>query len=211
MKEYKNLSNLEADAKFKKKYLPKYFWFRNPGIFPPSSLIFLALLGLVYLLNSDMLISLYAIPFAVILLLGAIWLKTTKKIILNRLYETPDSYKICISKPISKDNDTIFLIFSKDSKRHNKHFIQSAQKDMVKNGFVESDMFSTMKQKIGTEAQPVSDEYTGGWDNIFITCMKKSDLNKSDALWKTEGFTFLLYINDKEILPVKRKDLASVL
>lgn len=209
MKENKSLSTLETDIKFKKKYLPKYFWFRNPGIFPPSSLIFLSLLGLVYLLNSDMLVSYYAIPFVAILLLGAIWLKMAKKLILKRLYESPDSYKICLAKPISEDNNTAYLIFSKDTKRHNKHFIQSIQKDMEKNGFTESDIFSTIKQKSEKEAQTISEEFTSGWDNIYIIGMKKSDLNKSDVLWKTEGFTFLLYINDKEILPVKRKDIKS--
>jgi ABC-type bacteriocin/lantibiotic exporter with double-glycine peptidase domain len=68
----------------KRKKLPRCFWFRQAAIYPPALVLFFALFGLIYLLNSNMLLTVYAIPFLLVFLLGAVWLKTVKRYILKQ-------------------------------------------------------------------------------------------------------------------------------
>lgn len=116
-----DLRRLETDNKFKKKHLPKLFWLTQAGIYPPASVIFIALMGLVYLLNSDMLISYYAIPFAILLLLGAIWLKATKKYVLKALFAKEDSFLVCVGSEVVKNEKFSYFVFSTSDKRHNQY------------------------------------------------------------------------------------------
>ncbi|MFR9165320.1 MAG: hypothetical protein ACLVKO_03455 [Dysgonomonas sp.] len=74
-----SLSKLEKNVSFKKKHLPKYFWLKNGSVYLPFLVLFFALFGLVYLLNYDMLLTVRAIPFALLFVIGAIWLKVAKR------------------------------------------------------------------------------------------------------------------------------------
>ncbi|GAB6013096.1 hypothetical protein [Viscerimonas tarda] len=80
----KKIRKQEKDNQSRKMKLPRYFWFRQFAIYPPSLALFAALFGLIYLLNYDMLVSVYAIPFVLTLILSAIWLKMAKKYILGK-------------------------------------------------------------------------------------------------------------------------------
>lgn len=202
MKGNKDLSALEGNEKFRKSYLPNYFWLRNPGIFPPSSLIFLALLGLIYLLNSDRLFTYYAIPFAVILVLGAIWLKMAKKLILKNLSNSADAYKVCLSTRITNENNISYIVFTTGTKRHNKYFIQTARKEIEESGLLQGEAFAALKSKSQKEIQLIPEEYTGGWDNILLKAIKKEVLNPVE-----ENLYPVVYLTPKDIVPLKKRDI----
>jgi hypothetical protein len=57
----------------------RWFWFKQPAIYPPSILLFFALFGLIYLLNYDKLITVYALPFFLLFAVGVIWLRMVKR------------------------------------------------------------------------------------------------------------------------------------
>jgi hypothetical protein len=63
------------------KKMLRWFWFKQAAIYPPSFVLFFSLFGLIYLLNYNMLLSGYAIPFIILFLAGAVWLKMVKRYI----------------------------------------------------------------------------------------------------------------------------------
>jgi len=168
------LSKLEKDTKFKKENLPQYFWFKQPAIYPPAAMLFLALYGLIYLLNIDKLISLYAIPFVALLLIGAIWLKTTKRYIWNNILKNEDSFRVCLAKVFGNKNGSFFVIFSVLGKRHDKHYIDNIEKKLQE--YLSNNDLSDMLKKSSGKAVHVNPDITGNDDTYIKSFYRKNVL-----------------------------------
>lgn len=196
------LNKLEKDEKFKKKYLPKYFWLKNAAIYPPSIFLFFALFGFVYLLNYNMLLTYYAIPFVVIFLLATIWFKMTKRAVLKRIFEDSSAYLICLAKVVKEDDNWIYALFATDEKRHNKYFVQDLAKN-VDEVFFDEETKSSIKQqarKIDKDLSPVS-------SSVYVKAFRKRDIAKNRESWKGEEVFPVFYIKGYGVLLIKQKDL----
>lgn len=79
----KKLKGQENNIKIKKKHYARGIW-KNYAFVPPALIVFIGIFGLLYLFNNDLLVSVYSIPFVAILLLGAIWIKLTKRHLIDR-------------------------------------------------------------------------------------------------------------------------------
>ena len=104
------LQRIEKNKKIRIKFYSKEVW-KNYSIVPPSGVLFVALFGFLYLFNLDLLISWYTIPFVVLLILGTVWLKATRKYILTKKIEEGNSFAICLSIPLMKKNGRTLRIF----------------------------------------------------------------------------------------------------
>lgn len=119
----KKLKGLENDIKLKRKFYSKGIW-KNYAFVPPALIVFIGVFGLLYLYNNDLLISLYSIPFVLILLLGAIWIKSTKKYLIDQKTSESNSFVICNAVPLTTNNQNELIIFTPGINRHNKNYIE---------------------------------------------------------------------------------------
>ncbi|QIK53469.1 hypothetical protein G7051_03535 [Dysgonomonas sp. HDW5B] len=124
------IQRLERNEKFRRKFYAKGVW-RNYAIVPPSGILFVALFGFLYLFNVDHLMSLYAIPFIILLLLGTIWLKATRKYIINQKISGKQPFAICLSIPLMKKNGKTIMMFSAGSNRLNKYYLEKEKKEIL--------------------------------------------------------------------------------
>ena len=205
-----NFSELEKNSKLKKKYLPHYFWLKTAAIYPPSCFLFLGLFGLLYLLNHDMLFTYYTIPFVVIFFLGTVWFKATKKQVLKTLLEKDDSYLVSLAKVINTENNWVYIIFTTGTKRHNKHFIQSSDKILKDDNFADSPQFAEMKQKVKTKAEVITIEGQNSSDEIYLMALSKKTVVKKNAKWQESEILPIFYIDERNILTIKAKDINSL-
>jgi len=196
------LKNIEKNFKIKKKYLPPNNWFKMTAIYPPAIFIFFALFGLVYLLNHDMLLSYYAIPFVVIFLLATIWLKRTRQILLNNLLEGKDAYLACLAKPVREEGGWIYAVFTTDEKRHNKYFIEDLAKKISLDSFDVEVLEQTKKKvyRLPAVISPVS-------ESAYMKAFRKKDITKWIATWRENEIFPVFYINEQNIMLIKPKDL----
>ncbi|NDW18180.1 hypothetical protein D0T53_04510 [Dysgonomonas sp. 216] len=186
-----DLSKLEKDPKFRKASIPKMFWFKKPAIYPPSALLFVALLGLLYLLNIDSLITLQAIPFVVLLLLGAIWLKATKKHFQTSMFKKDGTFKLCLAQIFDEKDKNYYMVSTLSDKRHDKHFIS----DLGKKASIESPEITHSESGHNTE------------NSVFIKAIKKTDILKLYPNKKIGDFIVLNYLDKQNVILVKPKYL----
>jgi len=124
------INKLEKSDKLKKKVFGKNIW-KNYAILPPSLLLFIGIFGLIYLLNLDMLISLYSIPFVILFILGTIWFKATKKYLTNKKISESQLFVVCLAIPLIKEGKKTILVFSTGKNRNNKYYLEKEKKDLL--------------------------------------------------------------------------------
>lgn len=200
-------TQLENDNNFKKKYLGKYFWLKQSAIYPPSLIIFGALFALIYLLNLDLLISVYTIPFALMLLLGAIWLKSVKRFVLKKLFEKEDSFLICLSKlTIIDNNRLLWMVFTTSRKRHEKCYAENLRKELEAVNFFESDLFINWAKGRKTKAFLIPADVINE-EEVYLMVYTRSEVRKSNVTWEEDEVLPLLYIDNNEVVVIKKRDL----
>ncbi len=200
------LDKLEKDSNFKKKYVSRFFWFTQAAIYPPSLIIFGGLFGLVYLLNYDLLLTYYAIPFLILLVLGSIWLKSVKRYILKNLFSENDSFLIAWTKAAYEEENIFWCVFTTSNRRHDKYFPETLRKELVKDDFFVSEEFSENKNEAKTKAVSLSEEITG-YKDIYICAFKKFDILKNNALWNPDSNFHILFIGPEDVQIIKKKDI----
>jgi len=131
------ISKLEKNVKLKTKIFGKNIW-KNYAIIPPSLVMFTGLVGAIYLLNSDQLISLYVIPFVAIFLVGTIWLKATQKFLISRRVSENEIFRVCMAIPIFEDSKKSVLLFSTGNNRNNKYYLEKEKKELLNNTDIET-------------------------------------------------------------------------
>ncbi len=124
------IHRLEKNEKFKRKFYSKDIW-KNYAIVPPSLIIFVALFGSIYLFNLDLLVSLYIIPFVVLLVLGTVWLKATRKYLINQKISENQTFVICLVIPLMKKDGKTIMIFSTKNNRLNKYYLEKEKKEIL--------------------------------------------------------------------------------
>jgi hypothetical protein len=126
------LLKLEKNNQLKRKFYLKGIW-RNYAFIPPTLILFASIFGILYLLNSDMLISLYAIPFIVIFIVGTIWLKATRKYLVDQKIASENTFLICTAIPLTKIKNQTIIIFSTGNSRHNKNYLERKKQEILTN------------------------------------------------------------------------------
>lgn len=128
--EITSLKELERNAKLKKNFFGRNLW-QNYAFVPPMGVLFISLFGILYLYNHSILISLYTIPFACLFLFGTIWLKATKKHLIEKKISEAEFFLVCEAIPLTlMDNKTV-LMFCTDQNRHNKHYLEKLKKEIT--------------------------------------------------------------------------------
>lgn len=148
------LQRLEKSKKFKKRFYNKEVW-RNYAIIPPSMVLFVSLFGILYLLNLDRLVSIYAIPCVIFLILGTMWLKAVRRYILTQKISEDKVFLICLSIPLVQNNGKGIAVFSVGNNRHNKGYLEKKRKEIFDSISLDSDLTS----KSGLQLIPNTDIY----------------------------------------------------
>jgi len=203
-----NLSKLEKDIKFKKENFPKNFWYKQIAIYPPSAILFIALFGLVYLLNVDMLLTYYAIPFVLLLLLGAIWLKTVKKYITDTIIKKEEGFLVCLAQVFEEKKGFFYIVFDTSKKRHDKHQINNIAKhikaEMDTNN---KDIMNAINSKRATSVTPYNTELFKE-NEVFIKALPKTEILKLRPNCNVNDHIPIIFFNKKNIIVVKPKYLV---
>lgn len=125
-----NIQKLEQNIKFKKKILSKDIW-KNKAILPPSVIIFGGLFGIVYLMNLNLLISLYTIPFVILFAIGTIWIKSSKRYIVNQKLEKKNPFLICLALPLDDTKRKDVVIFCTSKNKLNRYYLEKKRKEIL--------------------------------------------------------------------------------
>lgn len=205
-----NLKKTENDNKIKKRYLPKFFWLKNGAIYPPSIFLFFSLFGLVYLLNYDLLLTFYAIPFVVLFFLATIWLKTTKKYTLNKLLADEDAYLVCLSAAVKEEGKVVTSVFTTGSTRHNKYFVRDLAKQIQDSHLLDTDLFTDIKGKEKNKPVLVVDENNLLPPNVYIVHLNKTEIVKARAGWSFDEVFPLFYLDQNQVALINLKDLNKM-
>lgn len=175
------ISKVEKSIKLRKKIYEKNIW-KNYALVPPSIVIFAGVLGISYLLNLDKLFSVYTIPFALIFVIGTIWLKSTKKYLLNQKIEKSSELKVCLTIPFTKFEKEEFILFSTGSNRNNKYFLEKEKKTILENKDYlsqKTDLKTSLIQYNDTDLYiarlPVKRKYSGQLNNEYWVIYKNDN------------------------------------
>ena len=198
------LSKLEKDSKFQKENLPRSFWFKQPSIYVPAAILFAGLAGLLSLVHRDMLFSLMAIPFACLLIVGAIQLKMTKRYITKNILKKDGIFKVCLSRIIENKNGLFFVIINISDKRHDKHYIDSIQKKVMEYSS-HNDYLSEILGKLKKGMVRIDREIAGN-DDTYAKSFYKKDVLMHYPDSDTGSYIPVLFFYRKATL-IKRKYL----
>ena len=193
-------AKLEKDYSFKKNYLNSTLWWKNILMIPPVCLLFVGLVGILYLFNLDKLVSWYIIPYLLLFVVGTILLKAMKKHIQKTAINRPDSFLICLAKPIGEKDGYTYTAFVKDSHRHNKHYIANEIKDISTD-----DILNNHNAPFRKKTVLIHNDESGS--DLCIRAYTNRDLNRRSSTWREDGLIPVLYIDDKYTFIIKKKDL----
>lgn len=128
--EIDKVKKLEKDKGFKRSFFGKLVW-RKYALVPPALVLFVSLFGVVYMYNTDRLISYYCLPFIVFLLLSTIWFKSTRKYLIKQDVDRDDEFAICLVLPLLKERGNQYYLFSTGANRLNKYFLEKAKAEIL--------------------------------------------------------------------------------
>lgn len=196
-------ATLEKDYDFKKSYLNNTLWWKNLSMLPPVLIIFIGLAGLLYLFQYDKLYSLYAIPYVLLFAVGTIWLKAMKKHIQKAAMAIPGAFHICLAATIGEKNGYLYAAFVNNTRRYDKYHTINLVKEISLH-----DLLSENKAPFKKRAVTIHDKESD--TDIYVRAYIKKDVVKRNAGWSLdEGYFPVLFINEKDVPVIKRKDLAG--
>ncbi|WP_163356864.1 hypothetical protein [Dysgonomonas sp. 25] len=189
---------LEDKTIFKKEYLKQTGWWKNYSFIPPSLLLFLGLAGLIYLTKAEMLVTFYSIPFVLVFLLGTIWMKAVKKHIRDAKFNHPETFRVCLAQPVTTINGYTCLVFTLGQKRHNAFFAKQLAEEIS----VDENTLSLYKNKVQKQHVQSVDA------DCYVIAYPTSIIHKKNPLWdENKEVLPLLYVDEKNVLVIKGKDL----
>lgn len=190
---------LENDKQFKKIYLKKTLWWCNFLFIAPTLILFLGLVGLIYIFNVNMLVSFYTIPFLVVFVFGTIWLKAVKKHIQKTALEAEGSYLVCASAILNQTEKFIQVIFETGEKRHNEYYIQGVANNLQSGNL---DPKESLKKCVEI-TDKLSDK------NFIVKTFYRKEAQKQNANIENKNTFPVLYINNKYVFIIKNKFILS--
>ncbi len=190
---------LEKDRMFKLAYMKKTPYWINFLFVAPISFLFLGLVGLLYLLKLDLLLSWYAIPFGAFFVFGTIWMKAVKRHLLKTKVDDPQNFHVCISVPVGELGGYSYFIFTNDEKRHNEYNISTLAEELP------FDYFSqTQKKQAKKKAVLIEDEAIG--TEIYLKAFTNRELARKDAVREYDDCLPVLAIDEQQVVLIARKD-----
>lgn len=194
-------AKLESDYSFKRSYLNKTPWWKSLLLVPPVCFLFVGLVGVIYLLKNDMLISLYIIPYLLLFVIGTIWLKAIKRHIHKVKMANAGSFHVCLAKPVWEKENQVFAIFVNDAHRHNKYYIENLVEKISSEKLLEKYNPSFKK-----EAHLIHDDENDA--DFYLRVYDMKEINKQNPDWRDKYLFPILYIDDKYTFVIKKKDLV---
>lgn len=191
---------LENDRSFKYGYLKATRWWKSILLLPPVCLLFIGLVGVIWLLNIDKLASWYVIPYLVLFVLGTIWLKAIKKYIQKQLLSKDGAFLVCQAQVAGEKDGYIYTVYSTGEKRHNEHYIKAVAERLTIADIPANELQASKKRAI-----ILHDEETDT-DFCFRTYFHQN-ISKRNAAWRDESGFPLLYIDDSHVELIKKRDL----
>lgn len=195
-----NYANLEKDYSFKKSYLNNTLWWKNVLMVPPTLLLFIGLAGILYLFQLDKLVSLYIIPYLILFVVGTVLLKAIKKHIQKSKMTVAGSFHICLAKPIWEKSGFVYTIFTNDTHRHNKHYINNLANKISAEILAEEYGLSPKNKSVLIHDDDNNSDY-------YIRIFEAKDISKRNKSWREDYVIPVLYIDDKYTFIVKKKDM----
>lgn len=194
---------LEKDYNFKKSYLNKTLWWKNLSMLPPVLIMFVGLAGLLYLFQYDKLYSLYAIPYILLFAVGTIWLKAMKQYLQKAAMATPGAFHVCLAATIGEKKDVLYAVFVNNTRRYDKYYITNLAQNISLH-----EILSENKAPFHKKAILIHDKESD--TDIYVRAYVKRDVVKQNAGWSLdEGYFPVLFIDEKNVPVIKRKDLAG--
>lgn len=194
-------AKLEKDYSFKKGYINNTLWWKSILMVPPVCFLFAGLVGILYLFNLDQLVSWYIIPYLIFFVVGTVLLKAIKKYIQKTMISKPESFLICLAKPIGEKAGNTYAAFVKDTHRHNKYYIADEIKDISLD-----EILVTYNEPFAKRTVLVRDEENN--TELYVRAFPTKDINKRNPAWREDDLFPVLYIDDKYTFIIKKKDLV---
>lgn len=194
---------LEKDYNFKKSYLNKTLWWKNLSMLPPVLIMFIGLAGLLYLFQYDKLYSLYAIPYVLLFAIGTIWLKAMKRYLQKAAMAVPGAFHVCLAATIGQKKDILYTVFVNNTRRYDKHYITNLAQNISLH-----EILSDNKEPFLKKAVLIHDKESD--TDIYVRAYAKKNVVKQNAGWSLgEGYFPVLFIDEKNVPVIKRKDLTG--
>ncbi|MFV0419559.1 MAG: hypothetical protein ACK5KT_12630 [Dysgonomonas sp.] len=194
-------AKLEKDYSFKRSYLNNTPWWKNILMVPPILLLFVGLAGILYLFHLDKLVSLYILPYLVLFVIGTVLLKATKKHIQKTKMTVPESFRVCLAKPIWEKSGLVYTIYANDTHRHNKHYINNLVNKISADEFA-GEHGSAPKDK----SLLIHDNENNA--DYYLRIFEAKNITKRNQSWREEYLFPILHIDDKYTFIIKKKDLS---
>lgn len=190
-------SRLEKNYDFKRIYVKETLWWASPLFIAPALILFAGLAGIIYLLRSDMLVSLYVIPYLLLFVVGTIWLKAIKKHIQKTMMNKDGSFLVCIAHPVSEKNGYTYAVFTTDKYRHNKHYLNNTVNVLSEKNISDNEQ---VKKKAILMHNDESDT------NYYLRAFPVKDIRKRNKGWSSDDIFPVLFIDEKHVPILKDKD-----
>lgn len=197
--EVDKIKKLEKNKAFKRSFFSHQVW-QKYALVPPALVLFVSLFGVVYMYNTDRLISYYCLPFIIFLLLSTIWFKATRKYLINQDVEDIQDFSICLVLPLFKEKSKQYYLFSTGANRLNKYFLEKSKAEILDNRDAIVSGIVQGNQKV----IPLKFAET----DLFVT----SDFKfKRNLFAKKESERYLVYFGIDKIKPISEKEIMRFL
>ncbi|MFV0467382.1 MAG: hypothetical protein ACK5MK_00480 [Dysgonomonas sp.] len=190
------LAELEKDRKFKRLNFPLSYLYLNVLILAPVLVLFIGLLGILYLTKNDLLLSWYSIFYIVCFVLGTIWLKSISEIVIKKSINNPDAYLATWAAPIGEIGNKVYLIFTTGNKRHDKFYIENIRKKLSDDDCTELCSKANKKHAVSLTEQLMTD------DDVLLTIQTKAIIKRRNPNWKSDESLPILYVDSKHMSPI---------
>lgn len=193
-------SDLEKNVKFKSQFVSKSILPKNfVYLLAPIILLVFSVFSILYIFEAGRLASIVTLPYALIFILGVVFLRLSRIYIIKKEVSRRGHYLVCLGKIIKEDGNYAYVLFSKDEKRHDKHFIERVAKQL------NIDTLPVLDIKDETHYIDLSEN--GG--QLGLKVLNKKEVNNQDIAKEGESVFLLEYIDDKNILPISNKKMRK--
>lgn len=194
--------DMETDLLFKRRYLSKIAWWKSILLIAPTLLLFVGIAGVIYVVQNEAIASWYMIPYAVVFVMGAAWLKAVKKHLQDKLLKDNERFLVCAARAIADKGGYYYFIFTKESKRHNEALINKLGEEIDFTSLSDDDLLAARKRIIEVATQ--EEEST-----IYIKAVSVNNVLKTNRENLRTGITPLLYVSPTNVFVIRRKDLPK--